>query len=299
MDALDGVAAAKPGRLLRIKDAAEDLPADARFAISRIIVVPFSVGKNGKGWMTTGGLHEFGLPELQVKEFPPNVQVPLGDAVLGVGQVMVRELFRQADHRDDRLKALTLDREITVTLDDIAEANGKPPKHKDSARGFATIGIHDKALRDGFLTIAPPAGTRIEHGEWIYRVLMDLFGMVESVENIRGDDERMEIAHRRALAELPVARKRFLDGLPVGAKLYVKHGFLVHEDEHEYMWILVNSWNGSQIDGQLSNNPRHRLDLSVGQAVGISEEDVFDWMISYPDGREEGNYTTRVLMEDQ
>jgi uncharacterized protein YegJ (DUF2314 family) len=80
--------------------------------------------------------------------------------------------------------------------------------------------------------------------------------------------------------------------------LYIKHGFLLTSGNHEYMWINVTHWDESgEIRGQLANDPRSRLDLRVGQEVSLLESDVFDWLITYLDGRTEGGHTTNALHE--
>src|SRR5262249_26886322 len=43
-------------------------------AASQHILVPFSVGhEDGLGWMTTRGLEKFGLPDLELRDVPPNL----------------------------------------------------------------------------------------------------------------------------------------------------------------------------------------------------------------------------------
>jgi uncharacterized protein YegJ (DUF2314 family) len=115
---------------------------------------------------------------------------------------------------------------------------------------------------------------------------------------VKTDSEAMEIAHRRAVEELPQVKQRFLAGLRPGESLIVKHGFPTQGEKNEYMWLAVNTWRGDRLQTQLMNNPQIRMDLRAGQAVEIREADVFDWAVMRPDGEMEGGYTNRVVMRD-
>jgi uncharacterized protein YegJ (DUF2314 family) len=61
------------------------------------------------------------------------------------------------------------------------------------------------------------------------------------------------------------------------------------------MWVAVNTWRGNRLQGQLTNQPRHRLDLKPGDPIELSEPEVYDWAIERADGTSEGGYTTIVL----
>ena len=61
------------------------------------------------------------------------------------------------------------------------------------------------------------------------------------------------------------------------------------------MWVEVTSWKGSKIKGLLENQPFNIPDLHSGQIVKVREEDVFDYVWQYSDGREEGNTTGEIL----
>ena len=102
----------------------------------------------------------------------------------------------------------------------------------------------------------------------------------------------------RTLPE-PSARGRpFARGLRPGETLYVTHGFAVGPDSREYMWLVVQTWEGSRIRGQLVNTARDRDDLKAGQAVELQDVEVFDWMIELPDGEQDGGYTTRAALAE-
>jgi len=64
-------------------------------SVSRHIIVPFSVGDSGLGWMTTRGLQKFGLPELELRDVPPHLE-RIGHLMNGVAQLLIEEGFRAA-----------------------------------------------------------------------------------------------------------------------------------------------------------------------------------------------------------
>lgn len=115
------------------------------------------------------------------------------------------------------------------------------------------------------------------------------------LRTVEPDSEAMEAAHLRAVQELPVAKRRFQDGLQPGETLYVKHGFPTGDEGHEYIWLVVNTWSDDRLRGQIANDPRLRLDLHAGQEVELRDADVFDWMVSLRDGTREGGYTVAVV----
>jgi uncharacterized protein YegJ (DUF2314 family) len=67
----------------------------------------------------------------------------------------------------------------------------------------------------------------------------------------------------------------------------------------EYMWLAVNTWRNGYVRGQLGNDSRAGLPLRAGQTVEFQESEIFDWLLAYVDGREEGGYTAEVLRARQ
>lgn len=67
------------------------------------------------------------------------------------------------------------------------------------------------------------------------------------------------------------------------------------------MWVEVTGWKDQKITGLLENEPADVADLHAGQVVEVKEEDVFDYIRYYADGREQGNTTGEIIkhMEEQ
>jgi uncharacterized protein YegJ (DUF2314 family) len=63
------------------------------------------------------------------------------------------------------------------------------------------------------------------------------------------------------------------------------------------MWVEVSHWKNNRIRGVLENDPELVPDLHAGEVVEIREEDVFDYIHKYPDGRNEGNTTGEMIQK--
>ncbi len=278
-----------------------DLPPDGRIVALEHILIPYSTDERGAGWITTAGLDRFGLPNLEIRDVPPSLFGRLGYVLNAVAQRLVETMMAAAD---GPVPEVAFERELRLTLDDIARSQGEEAAQpEEGVRGWTLVGLeHTGKGRRGlepFISLVPPGLARRDQGEWLYSILNDLLGpeAPENCDYVSSDNELMEEAHHRAVAALPDVKRRFQAGLETGAQLYIKHGFPA-DDHHEYMWIAVSAWRGSRIQGRLANDPFERLDLRAGQVVEIVEKEVYDWMIEGPGETVEGNATGRVAREE-
>ena len=110
-------------------------------------------------------------------------------------------------------------------------------------------------------------------------------------------DAALRAASVHARAQLPGLQKAFMHGLAPGEHLLVKAPFSTRDSGQEWMWIEVTEWNGDQIKGMLRSDPRNVPGLKVGQMVGAHQSEVFDYLRVFPDGRTEGNETSKLLKQ--
>jgi len=94
----------------------------------------------------------------------------------------------------------------------------------------------------------------------------------------------------------PDAKRRYLAGLPP------KHSFFVITELHskgakESVFIAVTSIKGDQISGTIASDILNVTGYKAGDPYQLSESDLIDWMISRPDGSEEGNVVGKFLDE--
>lgn len=291
-------------RLLPLTSLAEDLPADGRVRVTEHIMVPRSVDRRGLMWMTTKGMSKLGLPELEIRDAPPNLADELGYVINATAQHVGEQLWRLHAEREEPPKELPLEPELRISLQDVHAAYGDEPlaEPPEGTQGWALVGLEwhpGRRGNDDFLRLVPPPGVREKQGVWLNGVLGDLVGLGEStLRNVKTDSEAMEAAHLQAMAELPQIKQRFTAGLRPGETLIVKHGFPTQDDQHEFMWLAVNTWRGDRLQAQLMNNPQIRRDLRAGHTVELREADLFDWALMLPNGDLEGGYTNRVVMRD-
>src|SRR5271157_3316986 len=129
-------------------------------------------------------------------------------------------------------------------------------------------------------------------------LLTSLWGSSDEALYANNDDEALRAASQAAREHLPALRKLFSAGLPPG-QISVKAPFATPQGGREYMWVAVDDWKGDRITGLLTNEPFHIPSLHGGQKVEVREEEVFDYMRRYPDGRVEGNSTEAIIRRMQ
>jgi hypothetical protein len=99
---------------------------------------------------------------------------------------------------------------------------------------------------------------------------------------------------KRDRALYPDAKRRFLAGLPPG------HAFAVVTNLHspgqeEMVFVLVQRIEGDQITGRIVSDILGVTGYKAGDTYTLSERDLIDWVITRPDGSEEGNLVGKFL----
>ncbi len=93
----------------------------------------------------------------------------------------------------------------------------------------------------------------------------------------------------------PAARRRFLGGLPRGHVLFVTTRLYDAQGRWESAFIRVRSIRKGMIGGQIATQLQLVKTYKPGDAYSFREEGLLDWMISKPDGTEEGNVVGKFL----
>jgi len=301
--ALDGVILdPELPRLEPLDTHAAPLPDDPRISISEQTIVVCSTDSRGLDWITTKGLGKFGLPDLEIRDVPPDLGQPLRPVVIGMARYLVTQAVQAGAEAGVPARELRLGPEVHFVLEELAGGSGseKQPEPQGGARGWTLIRLESRPAGSGrcaFVRLVPPRGFQGDQGVWLNSLLVELVGSADTLRYVAADSEAMEAAHLGARDRLPEVKRRFQAGLRPGERLYVKHGFPTREG-HEYMWLVVNTWESDQLRGQLANDPKTRLDLRAGQTVSLRESDLFDWLIALPDGSREGGLTIRVVQNE-
>lgn len=171
---------------------------------------------------------------------------------------------------------------------------------KRGATGAAEVGVAVGRREEGDaenalmeLTFAGFPGGPTERQD---ALLARLFGAEDEISYAPHDDAALEAASRRARKALPGFKAAFARH-PERERFVVKAPFRAPDRGVEYMWVEIRSWEGDRIRGILVSDPELVKDLRAGAVVTVEEGEVYDWMREYPDGRTEGNETSKVLLE--
>lgn len=272
-------------QVLTAEAALRTLPAadDGRFKLADWMLVFQSAGSGGL-WMTTKGLGRFGLPELQVRNVPPQLGRAWTHVLNGAASRLLgtwlHALRDQAGSAFARLPEL-----LEVREGDIARAYDTP-----GAGGLSTdspaVAVRlafdpspeDNA--DSFLSIQPPDDYPASAGEFMAGVHATLFG--QSGQEIRNlaPSEEMDQAMRAAREALPAVRARFLAGdLPPRAQLMIKHEISA-PGRAEYPWAYVTSWaDPGRVLGNSAGDATLDPAIRAGRPIVVDAGSIIDWAI--------------------
>lgn len=99
----------------------------------------------------------------------------------------------------------------------------------------------------------------------------------------------------QARASYPEARQRFLNGLGRGESFFVVTHLSDAKGRREQVFIAVRSIEGSRISGAIWNQVHLVEGYRYRDPYSFDDSRLVDWMISKPDGSEEGNVVGRFL----
>jgi len=108
-------------------------------------------------------------------------------------------------------------------------------------------------------------------------------------------DRAMQPYIAQARASWPAARKRYLAGLPPQHGFFVTALLIDDADRREQVFIAVQSINNGEISGKIWNRLEVVHGYRLGETYILPESELRDWLITHPDGTEEGNFVGRFL----
>lgn len=97
----------------------------------------------------------------------------------------------------------------------------------------------------------------------------------------------------------PQAKRRFVGGLPAGHSFFVVTRLRDEAGTVEQVFIAVSAIKNDRITGRIASNIRMVKAYKYGDPYSFSESELLDWLISCPDGTEEGNVLGKFLDEWQ
>lgn len=243
----------------------------------------------------TLGMSKFGLPDVVVSDFSWSSNRGMGSLVNMLAQAMAEgATLPRPGQYDLDLRALK-----HAAARDPLLAHLKP-----NAAAVARLSLVNGKWEDGdprnrLYEIRFDRYTGPDRYAQQTAMLTAAFGADEdSVTRLKHNAELLA-ASKAANAQLPRLRDVFAKGLQPGEFILVKAPFTTRDGGNEWMWVEIARWNGDTIEGLLKNEPVDVPSLHAGQMVKVSQAKVFDYMRRLPDGREEGNETTKIIMRMQ
>jgi uncharacterized protein YegJ (DUF2314 family) len=95
---------------------------------------------------------------------------------------------------------------------------------------------------------------------------------------------------------LPEAKKKYLAGLPAKQVFYVTIKLYdAPKKNYEQAFVRVTEWKGETIYGTIDSELSMIRNHSQGEKLACNESEILDWVISKPDGTEEGNFVGKFL----
>lgn len=120
----------------------------------------------------------------------------------------------------------------------------------------------------------------------------------ETAAALAAFDRHIAPAVKTARATLPQAKRRFLQGLPVGQVFFVTTRISDSSGQIEQVFVRVKQWQGTQVSGLIASELGIVKSYQQNQLITFPESAVLDWTISRPDGTEEGNYVGKLIDAD-
>jgi hypothetical protein len=272
-------------KVLAADAALQTLPGteDARFRLADWMLVFQSAGIGGLR-MTTKGLGRFGLPELQVRNVPPQLGQAWTRVLTGLASSLLGTWLNALRDRPEPAFA-QVPAVLEVGEADIARAYDAPVTEGPAVPVRLTFDPSPQDSADSFLSVQPPDDYPASAGEFLAGVCAALFGQHELEIRYLAPTDEMARAMRAARNGLPAVRARFLAGdLPPRAQLMVKHEISV-PGQAEYPWAYVTSWaDPDRVLGNSAGDATLDPGIRAGRPIVVAAETIIDWAI-WVDGK--------------
>ncbi|PHR31052.1 MAG: hypothetical protein COA38_08905 [Fluviicola sp.] len=99
----------------------------------------------------------------------------------------------------------------------------------------------------------------------------------------------------KAQKTLKKAKKKYLKGLKDGQAFFLTTRIYDNLGNYEQIFVRVSSWKKENVSGTIANQLNAVRGFSFGQTITFPESDILDWLITNPDGSEEGNFVGKYL----
>ena len=118
---------------------------------------------------------------------------------------------------------------------------------------------------------------------------------VQGAEQLEKYDKLIKPYVEQAKKTLPQAKEKFQKGLRAGEAFFLVIRIFDSNGNYEQVFVRVEEWNDENIQGNIANDLNTVKGFTFGQSIEFNENSVLDWLISKPDGTEEGNFIGKFL----
>jgi len=257
---------------------AENLPEDS----VGIHVKIEALDEDGTIWIHSHGMQKFGLADIEMDGIPVELATTARGLILMVVHLLISTRNSQREiNRSLKIPGLPV--RLVMEM--------RPPDEEDH---FPAGSLRILPFVDGYDASSPDAAKhalRLLQSAWRSRSDTGATGEETSkaVACLSSSDhdathlrEKILAAHVKAKNELPNFKKSFQTAGGAEDRIHaVKIGFPAEGGQYEWMWVSLEHWRGHSLIGHLENDPVLRKDLEKGSTVHISEEDIFDWVITH------------------
>ena len=229
--------------------------------------------------MSTKGLGRFGLPELQVRNVPPQVGQTWTRVLTGLASSLLGTWLNALRDRAEPAFA-QLPAVLEVGEADIAGAHDAAVTEGHAVPVRLTFDPSPQDSDDSFLSVQPPDDYPASAGEFLAGVCAALFGLREQEIRYLAPSDEMARAMQAAREALSAVRARFLAGdLPPRAQLMIKHEISV-PGHAEYPWAYVTSWaDPARVLGNSAGDATLDPGIRAGRPIVVAAETIIDWAI--------------------
>lgn len=114
-------------------------------------------------------------------------------------------------------------------------------------------------------------------------------------DEVRRFEEAIKPYVEQARRTYPEAKQRYLAGLPRGHTFFVTTRLYDAAHRFEQVFVAVREIKGGKIRGVLASEIQTVEGYRQGDSYTFPEGELYDWLISRPDGTEEGNFVGKFL----
>lgn len=124
---------------------------------------------------------------------------------------------------------------------------------------------------------------------------------VDAMGKARAEEYQAAIAPYVELGRktYPAAKQRYIAGLPAGQSFFAITNLRDQSGTWEQVFVAVTSIKDGRIKGQIASDIMGVKGFKNGDAYSFAENELLDWVITHPDGSEEGNVVGKFLDEWQ